>query len=85
MMNSDAGAARRGRRALILNLKCERQHAVRLLSAPRPLTQVLPMDQALCAANDPRRKLLRQSLAVVALSFIGTAEAADYPPLARWP
>jgi high affinity Mn2+ porin len=83
MMNSDAVAAHRGRRALILNLKCEREHAVRPLSAPRPLTQVLPVDQALCAANDPRRKVLCQSLAVVALSFIGIAEAADYPPLGR--
>jgi hypothetical protein len=77
-MKSDPIASHRGRRALISNLKRERKHAVRLLSAPRALTQVLPGDQSPCAADDPTRKLLCQSLAVVALSFIGTAEAADY-------
>jgi high affinity Mn2+ porin len=83
MMKSDPVAANRSHRALILNLKREREHAGQLLLAPRPLTQALPADQSLCAANDPTRKLLCQSLAVVALSFLGTAEAADYPPLGR--
>jgi high affinity Mn2+ porin len=79
----EPGSPRRTSRLPHLEFKHEREHAVRLLSAPPALIQVLPADQSLSAANDPVRKLLCQGLAVVALSSIGTAEAADYPPLDR--
>jgi high affinity Mn2+ porin len=83
-MKSNLVVANRGHLAPILKLRHEREHAVPLLSASRPLTQGLRVDQTISAACEPVRISLCQGVAVaVALSFIGTAEAADYPPLGR--
>jgi high affinity Mn2+ porin len=77
MLNSNAMSAPRGRRMLIANLKRERDHAVRLLSARCAFTQIPAADQSPWIDNVRVTRLLCQGLVVAALSSIETAGAAD--------
>jgi high affinity Mn2+ porin len=79
MRNSELRSAHRGHWMLILDLKRERDHAMRLLSTPCVLAQITPADRSPSAYNDRVARLLYQGLAVVVLSSVETAGAADLP------